>query len=228
MPAPTPDLTTTNHALLGLLALRPHSAYELTGQMRRVLRFVWPRAQSKIYESAKRLVAAGYATAERQAVGRRHRTVYTIAPDGRRALAQWLRTPGGAPALEFEGAVKLLFADLADREDALATLAEIRAWADEIQQFGAAIGREILATDGGPYPERLHVNALIAELLWRHSEAIRSWAAWATDQVLTWRGSGPQPQRSAADLGVYRRLAEQVAARAQPAEQGEAERREQA
>lgn len=207
MAVPVRELTITNYALLGLLALRPHSAYELTTQMQRILRFIWPRAESKVYESAKRLVTQGYATAKRHPVGKRHRTVYSISPAGQDALRQWLKTPGGRPALEFEAAVKLLFADLADRNDALATLGEVRTWADGIQHFGATIGQEFQTTGGGPYPERLHVNALIAELLWRHSEAIRSWADWATEQVLSWQGTGPQPDRTDTDLDVYRRLA---------------------
>jgi PadR family transcriptional regulator AphA len=205
------ELTTTNCALLGLLALRPHSAYELASQMQRILRFIWPRAESKVYESAKRLVTLGYATAEQHPVGKRHRAVYSITPAGQQALRQWLKTPGGPPALEFEAAVKLLFADLGDRPDALATLEEIRTWVDEIQQYGVSIGQEFQTTGGGPYPQRLHVNALIAELLWRHSEAIKSWAAWATEQVLTWQGSGPQPHRTQTDLDVYRRLARRQA-----------------
>lgn len=209
MPETLRELTTTNYALLGLLALRPHSAYELTGQMHRIVRFIWPRADSKIYESAKRLVNLGYASAQRHPVGRRHRTVYTITPAGRQALQQWLHTSDGPPALEFPAAVKLLFADLGDRDDALATLAQIQAWAEQMRQFGATIGQE-LTTTGGPYPQRLHVNALIAELLSRHCEAIRSWAHWATEQVLTWQGTGPQPHRANTDLDVYRRLAEAV------------------
>ncbi|MGH3794577.1 MAG: PadR family transcriptional regulator [Pseudonocardiaceae bacterium] len=227
MAAPPRELTTTNHALLGLLALRPHSAYELTGQMQRILRFIWPRAQSKVYESAKRLVTLGYATAERQPVGRRHRTVYTITPAGRQVLEQWLRRPGGPPALEFEAAVKLLFADLADRDDALATLRDIAAWAEEMHQFGVTLGREYLTTGGGPYPQRLHINALLAELLWRHCEAIRSWALWANEQVLTWQGSGPQPHRTDTDLDVYRRIArEATPTEHQPAEHQPAEHEE--
>ena len=38
-------LTPTSYAILGLLALRPWSAYELTKQVRRSLHFCWPRAE---------------------------------------------------------------------------------------------------------------------------------------------------------------------------------------
>jgi hypothetical protein len=48
------ELTTTSYAILGLLAIRPWSTYELARQMQRDLRFVWPRAESCMKAGAKR------------------------------------------------------------------------------------------------------------------------------------------------------------------------------
>lgn len=200
-------ITTTNYALLGLLALRKWSAYELVGQSQRMLGFLWPRAESKVYESAKRLVALGLADSEREPVRRRQRTVYSITPAGRQALRAWLAQPGHGPSLEFEGAIKLFFADLGSRGDALATIEEIAAWAGRMQDIGSALGREYVDSDGGPFPERLHINALISELLWRHLALVRDWAHWARQQVLDWEGTGPQPQRHTRDMQVFRRTA---------------------
>jgi PadR family transcriptional regulator AphA len=202
-----PEPTTTNYALLGLLALRKWSAYELVGQSQRALGFLWPRAESKVYESAKRLVSLGLARAEHEHTGSRRRTVYSITPAGRRALKAWLHRPGRGPDLEFEGAIKLFFADLGTREDALATVEEISRWAADMATFGAALADEYLETDGGPFPGRLHVNALVNELLWRHVQLVGEWAGWAREQIEEWRGSGPQPQRHDEDLATYRRSA---------------------
>ena len=55
--------TPTSHAILGLLAIRSWSTYELTQQMHRSLRRFWPRAESKLYEEPKKLVELGWATA---------------------------------------------------------------------------------------------------------------------------------------------------------------------
>ena len=52
-------LTTTSYAILGLLAIKPWSTYELAQQMDRSLGRIWPRAQSKLYEEPKKLVARG-------------------------------------------------------------------------------------------------------------------------------------------------------------------------
>src|SRR5688572_25609709 len=95
-------LTTTSYALLGLLGIRPWTTYELAKQMDRGMNRWWPRARSKLYEEPKKLVAHGLARATRDSVGRRPRTVYTITPAGRRAMAEWLATPAAPPALECE------------------------------------------------------------------------------------------------------------------------------
>ena len=210
-------LTTTNYALLGLLAIRPWQAYELVGQSQRVLGFLWPRAESKVYESVKRLTALGLASAERQRTGRRPRTVYSITPAGRHALREWLREPGTGPALEFTAAIKLFYADQGDKQDALATLAAVTEWAQRMQAFGAALGQEFLDTDGGPFPERLHINTLINEFLLRHTAMVAEWAAWAGEQIHDWNGTGPQPHRHRADLDSYRRGAAHLTRDGSPA-----------
>ena len=88
--AKTSPLTPTSYAILGLLAIKPWTTYELAKQMDRTLSRFWPRARSKLYEEPKKLVAHGLAEADAGANGRRPRTVYSITPAGRRALAGWL------------------------------------------------------------------------------------------------------------------------------------------
>ena len=199
-------LTATNYALLGLLTLRREwSAYDLVQQSQRSLRFLWPRAESKIYESAKRLVSLGLATARQRPTGRRRRTMYSITPAGRRALRSWLGQPGAGPALEFEGGLKLFFADRGTKGDTWATIEAIERWAREMRATGMALAREYEMTDGGPFPERVHINSLINELLWRHIETIDGWVAWAREQVDDWDGTSAQRHRHELDMASFRR-----------------------
>src|ERR1700751_3135599 len=93
----SPPLTTTSYAVLGLLAVRPWSSYELTQQMDRSLGRVWPRAVSKLYEEPKKLTAHGLARSAVQQNGQRTRTVYAITAEGRRALGEWVRPPRAGP-----------------------------------------------------------------------------------------------------------------------------------
>jgi PadR family transcriptional regulator AphA len=81
-----PKRTTTSYALLGLLRLRPWTTYELAKQAQKSLNWFWPRAERKLYDEPKHLVAAGLATAKVEATGKRPRTVYAITRAGRTQL----------------------------------------------------------------------------------------------------------------------------------------------
>ena len=99
--------------------------------MQRSLRWFWPRAERKLYDEPKRLAEEGLATATREHTGKRGRTVYTITDAGRAALRDWLGEPFAPPTTEFEGMVKVFFADAGSTPPLLAALDLIEAQADE-------------------------------------------------------------------------------------------------
>ncbi len=181
------ELTTTSYAILGLLALKPWTTYELAQQMDRAMSSFWPRARSKIYEEPKKLVARGLATATAETVGKRPRTIYSITPKGRKALAAWLPKPVAAagPSLEFEHLVKLFFAEHGSRADMLKTLESLRAWIDQQHTLGVEIARGY-REDRGPFPERLPWNILVGEFLSRFEELVGDWVEWATQTIEAW------------------------------------------
>jgi DNA-binding PadR family transcriptional regulator len=181
----TGRLTTTTYGVLGLLAVRPHSTYELTKAMDRSVGRVWPRAKSKLFEEPKKLVEHGYATARKDSVGHRPRTVYTITRSGRRALATWLEDAGQGPSLEFEGLVKLLFAEHGTRHDALATIAQARRWAVEMNA-GNIEGAEKFVESEGRYAERRATTLLLGAFLTDFYALVASWADWAEAEVAAW------------------------------------------
>lgn len=178
-------LTTTTYGVLGLLAVRPYSTYELAKAMGLSVGRVWPRAESKLFEEPKKLVEHGYANSREEKVGRRPRTVYSITPAGRRALAAWLADPGKGPLLEFEGLVKLMFADHGSRADALATIARAKAWAVEMNAGSIAAG-ERFATGDGRYEERRAPTLLIGAFLTDFYALVAQWAEWAEAEVAGW------------------------------------------
>ena len=115
--------------MLGLLAIKPWTSYELTQQMERSLGRIWPRTVSKLYEEPKKLVDHGLARTSSQQNGQRTRTIYTITPKGRRALAAWLQEPGDGTVIEFEQLVKVFFAENGTKTDTLNTLHAAQEWA---------------------------------------------------------------------------------------------------
>jgi PadR family transcriptional regulator AphA len=191
-------LTTTSYAILGLLAVRPWSTYELTRQMDRSLGRIWPRAQSKLYEEPKKLVGLGLAEASTEQVGRRPRTVYAITERGSAALAAWVREPGSGPVIEFEQLLKLFFAEHGSRDDALATLARAREWARERNEDNVSAAREYQAGEG-EFQHRAAQNLLVGAFLVEFYRMVADWADWAAEQVERWpddpsRATNPDPE----------------------------------
>ncbi len=195
------DAGTTAYALLGLLSVRPSTAYELAQQVRRGLGWFWPRAERKLYDDPKRLVADGLATATEELTGRRRRTVYTITAKGRRELADWLGTPSTAPSWENEALVKVSFADAGD----LAALRRTLAGAGAAARARLAALAETTAPPVAP-AERRHLEALTLRLRQEHEEATARWADWALEQTGSWVAAD-DPAEWDADA-VFARLAE--------------------
>jgi len=188
---PSPRLTTTSYAILGLLAIQPWSTYEITKLMRRALLAVWPRAESNLYREPQRLVDAGLATARRVDVGRRRRTEYAITRRGRTALKGWLATPASPTVLESEAALKVLFANNTALEVLQQRLAEFAAEAEASDEPWRAIALEYVEGRGA-FPERTHVNVLYWVLLDQWAKLRADWAHWASAIVATWPDSaGP-------------------------------------
>jgi PadR family transcriptional regulator, regulatory protein AphA len=193
-----PALTSTSYAILGLLAVKPWTTYELAQQMDRALGRFWPRAESKIYEEPKKLVAHGLAEATAEMVGKRSRTIYTITAQGREALAEWVPTPGSGPTIEFEQLIKVFFAEHGTRDDLLATLASVHHWSGERLGAGAAVPQAYL--DGrGPFPERLPWLLLVGQFLVDFHLMVERWAEWASEIVTEWPDdlSAATPDRAA-------------------------------
>lgn len=179
------DLTTTSYALLGMLAIRSWSTYELAKHMDRSLGRLWPRARSHLFNEPKHLVAKGLARATEEMVGRRPRTVYTITPAGRRALRRWLGTPGEGPVLEFEQGLKVFFADQGTKQAALAAVESVRDWARRRNEENIAVARSYLAGEG-PFPERAAILTLMGRFMVDFVDMVGAWAEWATTVIEAW------------------------------------------
>ncbi|MET0838414.1 MAG: PadR family transcriptional regulator [Marmoricola sp.] len=173
--------TTTSYAVLGLLSVRSWTTYELAKQVQRSLNWFWPRAERKLYDEPKQLAARGYAVATERYTGKRRSREYAITDEGRAALAQWLGEPPAPRTLEFEGMVKVFFADAGDLDQLRGTLRGIVAEAEERVTAIAA-----LAAEGTPFPARNHISALTLPLALEQETGVLRWSRWALEQVETW------------------------------------------
>ncbi len=180
------ELTTTSYAILGLLNIKPWSAYELTQQAQRSLRYVWPKSESHLYAEPKRLVRLGFARVTETPAGPvRTRQVYRITAAGRRVLKRWLETEPAPPQLEFEAALRLFYADATDKDNVLTALTHTH---DELQQRYAEGMLLVDAWLGGeaPFPERLHISALVAAFTRDLLLLMIQWSEFAQREIKRW------------------------------------------
>lgn len=110
--------------VLGLIGLRGGSTpYDLKKAISRSVSYFWPFPHSQLYGEPERLVTAGLLSRETE-VGGRRRKLYTLTPEGRGALREWLKTP---PDAIFEmrdmAVLQLFFSEFMSREE-LVTLAQ--------------------------------------------------------------------------------------------------------
>jgi DNA-binding PadR family transcriptional regulator len=188
------ELKTTSYAMLGMLAIRDWSTYELAEHMERGVGRLWPpSARSNLFTEPKKLVALGLARATETRVGRRPRTEYSITAKGRRALTDWLDTEGDHTRIESEQLLKLFFADQGTTEQAKATIAGIQSWADARSAENIAVARSYLA-GAGPFPERAAVLAITGRFLTDFVDMVNHWATWAAAVVDTWPADPRQAQ----------------------------------
>jgi DNA-binding PadR family transcriptional regulator len=207
----TPTMTTTSYAILGLLAVKPWTTHELVLQVDRSMRRIWPRAQSKLYEEPKKLVAHGFARATDDSVGRRRRTRYTITAKGRRALARWLQQPGDGPVLEFEQLLKISFSDSGTKADILTNLDATRLWVLDQNEENLATGRAYLE-GRGLFPQRAALNQLGGRFLTEFYVTVARWVEWASDIVKDWPDDVREAPFNAVAAAESVQLAESISA----------------
>lgn len=195
------------YALLGLLASRSWTGYELTHQVRRSVRFVWPISEAHLYREQKRLVDLGWATVEDEAAGRRTRKRYAITESGRDALRNWLSTPPQHPQFHVEGVLRAFFGDTGEIGDLVASLQATAEAAHEMEAELAGYVAEYLDPGGpmamfetgrgGPgerleyhgrpmFPERLPVVALAIEITVQLLATLGEFCETAAEEVATW------------------------------------------
>lgn len=171
--------------MLGLLAIKPWTGYELTQQATRSLRFAWPKSERLLYAEPKKLVEHGLATAEEESVGKRARTMYTITDEGRAALAAWTTTAPEPPVLEAEALLRLLFAENGTIDDLVAALDSLAEEAAELHEQVTRINASYLH-GGHPFPERTHLSVLFATFQLELFDLIVRWVDFAKQEIATW------------------------------------------
>jgi DNA-binding PadR family transcriptional regulator len=203
--------SSSSTAVLALLGIDRWTPYELVQHMKRsTIHYIWPRAESKMYEELKRLAAAGHA---RAATDRRdpRRTRYTISAAGRQVLKRWIAEPGSGVYFESEGALKVLFAENGTTAQLLVTIDSMRAHALADLDSRARVFADVVR-DGAPYPDRIHQSVLVFDLVDRLTRAVVEWADFAEARVRRWPSLAPDRRMRADAMQLIADLRDQAGA----------------
>lgn len=114
--------TAVTPVVLGLLALKPRSGYDIKAVVDRSTRFFWAASYGQIYPELRRLEEEGLVEGEDRPNGGRSRRVYSLTPAGRDALVEWLFGDTVTIELRDESLLRLFFADALPHEQALLLL----------------------------------------------------------------------------------------------------------
>ena len=209
--------TTTHFSVLGLLALRPWSTYELIHYLKGSnVHFFWSKTEARLYQTPGELVSFGFAVASKERISKdpkakgRQRTVYSITDGGRAALRVWLSTAAQPPSFEIEGLLKLAYGEQGTRADFL----------DRIQEMQSAIVRTAnpgglaSAAESPQLPDRHHLSARMADLTDRVTWVVLEWLADVRSDVEEWDSIETSRERLEEAKAIYRDIAKRVESRA--------------
>lgn len=190
-------LTTTSYAILGELALRPWTMYELAAEMRRNVHFFFPRVESQIYAEPKRLVALGLADATTEMTGKRPRTTYAITRKGRAALREWLASPvSKEPLLEFEALLRVMLAPFGTDDDLKRTLEQARSSINAtILSIAPKISDEY-AAGRAPFQRYAQYRSIMHDFLLHFGMLIDDWAERSLERMKDWPNQTEDERRA--------------------------------
>jgi PadR family transcriptional regulator, regulatory protein AphA len=149
------------------------------------MHFFWPRSEAHLYAELKRLVERGHASAEVVEGRRRQRTRYTITPEGRAALKEWLGSEPAPPVVEVEGFVRMFLGDQGTADDLRKSLEATARHAREFHVKGKSIIQDVLDT-GGPFPHRLHLVEPMATFLDDFYRLLIRWCEQTISEIDEW------------------------------------------
>ena len=164
------------HALLGLLAERPMSGYELDQRFEASVGSTWTAGHSQIYPELNRL--AGEGLIEPGEPGPRGRKTYAITDAGVAAVRAWLSETDPDRMVRDESALRTYFLWLMEPA---AARAHVESERDAAQETLRSLRATAAARRPATPAERSQRIALEAGLRWAQARA--EWAEWALERL---------------------------------------------
>jgi DNA-binding PadR family transcriptional regulator len=141
-------------AILGLLAIRPMSGYDVSRSYRRALQQIWYAPLGQVYPTLRRMRADELLSVSVEVQhDKPNRKVYHLTEKGRRLLVQWLSRPSALPNMHHEFIHKLFLLNHVEPEWQIelvrSYLERSNAWIAELTE----IERRLAMAIDGPHGE---------------------------------------------------------------------------
>src|SRR4051795_13214829 len=108
------ELSATGKVILGMLAGRPRSGYEIKQLVDSSARFFWAASYGQIYPELKKLEKEGLIAGDDSSRGGRQSTTFKLTAAGKRAAREWIGRPPEILETRDEALLKLFFAGSID------------------------------------------------------------------------------------------------------------------
>lgn len=170
------------HALLGLLAEKPASGWDLSRRFEDVLGSVWPAGHPQIYGELRKLEEGGLTEVDSE--GPRRRKAYRVTDAGLAEVRHWLTDVEVDHTLRLEPILRSVFFWLMTPEQ---LTDHLNREAEYFEALAATYRSLAEAKDRGEYGSSVQTQSLriAAEAGARLNEALSQWAAWAAEHPLT-------------------------------------------
>jgi DNA-binding PadR family transcriptional regulator len=198
------------HALLGVLAARPMSGYELSQFFDSSTGWVWTAKHSQIYPLLGKMEADGAIKSENKIRGTKlNRKIYTITSRGMTELLEWVGTPHPSSGSRDPLLTQALLFDMIDPERAASILRNYITEQEAVARDSRAHSSQLAAKDTPLLKERLRnrpsadhdrIARLKAHVFEGQALMAEARAAWARDELRllsTDAGEPDAPDRSA-------------------------------
>jgi len=188
-------------AILGLLAIRPMSGYDLSHSYQRALQQIWYAPLGQVYPTLRKMEKEGLLrfVVEIQK-DRPNRKVYRLTPEGRRLLVRWLSAPAALPYMHHEFIHKLFLLNHIDSPKRAKLVrdyvARCKAWAKELR----GIEQRLKTSLSGPHGDSALYQLLSLEHLRRIVECEAESAQTVAARIL----ANPTPDSGKRKQGASR------------------------
>jgi DNA-binding PadR family transcriptional regulator len=99
-----------DYVILGLLSHESLTGYDIKQRMDSGLSLFWGASYGSIYPTLNLLLKNGLITSENVSQNKRDKIQYTITPNGKEKLLEWLKLPVEKDEIRYETLLKLFFA----------------------------------------------------------------------------------------------------------------------